>query len=121
MRFHRYQTGSGFRIRQWLGCLLVGVTLFVSLASAQTSQSPRKIRNKVMPVYPELARKLRLVATVKVQVTVAPSGAVLEAKPIGGHPLLIAPSVDAARQFRYEPGGETSTAILEFHFAPADN
>lgn len=100
---------------------LVGLLAFACLAGAQSVQATRKIRNKVIPVYPELARRLKLVAIVKVQVTVAPSGAVLEAKPLGGHPLLIGPSVDAAKQFRYEPASESTTSILEFHFAPVDN
>jgi hypothetical protein len=59
---------------------------------------------------------MKLGANVKVQVTVAPNGAVIQAKPIGGHPLLIAPSVDAAKMFRYEPAGSTTTNTIEFHF-----
>ena len=86
------------------------------MASAQTSDSTRKIKTKVVPVEPELARKLKLVAIVKVQVTIAPNGAVQQAKALGGHPLLIAPSVDAAKQFRYEPGDSTTTAVIEFHY-----
>jgi TonB family protein len=97
--------------------LLVIVVLAV-FANAQSATPDRKIRTKVTPVYPELARKMNLIATVRVQVTIAPSGVVLQAKPLGGHPLLIEPSVEAARKWRYEPGGGTSTATIEFHYAP---
>lgn len=110
---------SGFRGMKWrgaIGALLVFAALFVVSASAQNADVDRKIRNRVVPVYPELARKMKLVANVKVQVTVAPNGAVIQAKPIGGHPLLIAPSVDAAKMFRYEPAGSTTTNTIEFHF-----
>jgi hypothetical protein len=93
---------------------------FACVASAQTSDSTRKIKTKVVPVEPELARKLRLVATVKIQVTIAPNGTVLQAKAVGGHPLLVAPSIDAAKQFRYEAASGTSTAVIEFHYG-ADN
>ncbi len=90
-------------------------------AAGFAQSSDRKVRNRVVPVYPELAKKLKLVATVKVQVTIAPNGTVTQAKAIGGHPLLIGPSVDAAKQWRYEPSSESTTTVIEFHFAPVDN
>ncbi|HEY3929133.1 MAG TPA: energy transducer TonB [Candidatus Koribacter sp.] len=105
------------RIEKWLALLLVGLML-AGVLVAQTSQGDRKVRNKVFPVYPELAKKLKLVATVKVQVTISPSGNVTQAKAIGGHPLLIAPSVDAAKLWRYEPGPDATTTVIEFHFSP---
>jgi TonB family protein len=98
--------------------LLLMIVVLSTLAAGQSATPDRKIRTKVTPIYPELARKMSLVATVRVQVTIAPSGVVLQAKPLGGHPLLIEPSVDAAKKWRYEPGGGTSTATIEFHYAP---
>ncbi len=109
----------GSRRRVWwrmLGMLQVFLALFSAVALSQSTDADRKVRNRVVPVYPELARKLKLVATVKVQVTVAPNGSVLQAKALGGHPLLIAPSVDAAKMFRYEPAGATTNNTIEFHF-----
>jgi len=106
------------RVGKWVALLLVALAVGTCALSGQSSGSERKVRNKVMPVYPELAKKLKLVATVKVQVTVAPSGNVTQAKALGGHPLLIAPSVDAAKLWRYEPGPEATTTVIEFHFSP---
>jgi hypothetical protein len=37
-------------------------------------------------------------------------------KPPGGHPLFISPSVDAAKRWRYEPAGQSTVEIIEFHF-----
>jgi TonB family protein len=106
------------QVRCVLGFLLLLIALLASLAVALSADSDRKVRNRVVPVYPELARKLKLVANVKVQVTVAPNGSVLQAKALGGHPLLITPSVDAARMWRYEPAASTTTNTIEFHFGP---
>lgn len=99
--------------------LLLVIVVLSIFAAGQNATPDRKIRSKVTPIYPELARKMSLIATVRVQVTIAPSGAVLQAKPLGGHPLLIEPSVEAAKKWRYEPGGGTSVATIEFHYAPA--
>jgi hypothetical protein len=114
----RKQRFHGAQIQRVLGMLLVFVALFVAIGTAQSPDSDRKVRNRVVPAYPELARKLKLVANVKVQVTVAPNGSVTQAKALGGHPLLIAPSVDAAKMWRYEATGNTTTNLIEFHFGP---
>jgi hypothetical protein len=103
-------------VRRWVFYIFALLLLWACVANAQTAESSRKVKTKVVPVEPELARKLKLVATVKIQVTIAPNGAVQQAKPLGGHPLLVAPSLEAAKQFRYEPGDGTTTAVIEFHF-----
>jgi TonB family protein len=85
---------------------------------AQSAASARQARSTATPNYPEMARGLNLSATVKVQVTVSPSGRVLDAKPTGGHPLFISPSIDAAKRWQYEPAGQSTIEIIEFHFSP---
>jgi outer membrane biosynthesis protein TonB len=40
----------------------------------------RRAKSKVQAVYPELARKMNITGTVKVQVVVSPNGTVKEAK-----------------------------------------
>src|SRR5438105_3824651 len=46
----------------------------------------RKVKSKMSPIYPEIARKMGLTGIVKIQLIVAPNGAVKETKVIGGHP-----------------------------------
>jgi outer membrane biosynthesis protein TonB len=55
----------------------------------------RKIRIKVDPVYPDIARKMKLNGVVRVQVVISPNGNVKETKVIGGHPILVTAAVDA--------------------------
>jgi TonB family protein len=104
--------------------LLLVLTLLAVMAAqpfsthAQTTTSARKAKITATPVYPALARQLNLSATVKVQVTVSSSGAVLDAKPTGGHPMFIAPSLEAAKRWHYEPAGQNTTEVIEFHFSP---
>ena len=116
MRLNSMLANRAWRWGQVLGALLVFSAMFIVSAGAQNAEVDRKVRSRVVPVYPELARKMKLVANVKVLVTVAPNGSVVQAKPIGGHPLLIAPSVDAAKMFRYEPSTSTTMNTIEFHF-----
>jgi TonB family protein len=85
--------------------------LLATLASA--GEIERKAVKKVQPVYPELAKQMNLSGTVKVEVVIAANGAIKTERPVGGHPLLIKSATEALKDWRYEPGPETTT-ILEF-------
>ena len=76
----------------------------------------RRVKSKVEPVYPELARKMNLTGTVKVEVVIAPNGTVKEAKVVGGHPVLANAALEAARKWRFEPAAEESSGIVDFKF-----
>ncbi len=78
----------------------------------------RRAKNKVEPVYPELARKMSITGTVKIQVVVQPNGTVKEARVVGGHPVLANAALDAAKKWRFEPAPAESTGIIDFKFEP---
>jgi TonB family protein len=100
----------------WLkGALLVGLGLAVTTLSAQEG---RHAISKPSPEYPDLARRMRLAGTVKVEVTITASGAVKSATVVGGHPVLAQAAVDAVKRWKFSPSGGESTQILEFDFHP---
>jgi len=78
----------------------------------------RRVKSKVLAVYPELARKMNITGTVKVEVVVAPNGTVKEAKVVGGHPVLANAALDAVRKWRFEPAAGESSGIVDFKFEP---
>ncbi len=78
----------------------------------------RRAKSKVSPVYPDLARKMNITGTVKVQVTVAPNGSVKDAKVIGGHPVLASAALEAVKKWRFEPAPGESTGVVDFKFEP---
>jgi len=99
---------------------LVGV-FSLSHAGAQTSPNDeinRRAKTKVQPFYPDLARKMNITGTVKIEVTVAPNGTVKEARVMGGHPVLANSALDAAKKWRFEPAPGESSGIIEFKFEP---
>lgn len=63
---------------------------------------PRLLR-KVVPAYPELARRARVEAAVILDVTINEQGAVSEVRVLQGHPLLDPTCINAVRQWIYEP------------------
>lgn len=78
----------------------------------------RKVKTRVSPVYPDIARRMSIVGTVRVMVVVTPGGAIKSAKVVGGHPLLVNAAMDALKRWRFEPAADESTGVVEFRFEP---
>ena len=103
--------------------LVVGVLLVLgsavgrgSFALGQEAEIARKVKSKVSPSYPALAKRMNISGVVKVQITVDKTGVVRNAKLVGGHPILADAALDAVRKWRYEGAAEETTGVVEFHF-----
>lgn len=96
---------------------LVLLAVFLGALGA-TASDGRKVRSRVNPVYPELAKRINASGTVRVEVQVAPNGDVKSVKALGGHPLFIPAAEDAIRKWKYEPAAGATTEVVEFRFAP---
>lgn len=94
-------------------------SVFVGIGRAEEAGA-RKVQNKAQPAYPDLARRMKIVGVVKVQVTVAPNGSVKDVRVVGGHPVLANAVVDAVRRWHFESGSQTTTENLEFRFDPSE-
>jgi TonB family protein len=105
--------------------VLAALTLAVALGpiqvraqQAQNDEIARRAKTKVQPAYPELARKMNLVGTVKIEVVVAPNGSVKDARVVGGHPVLAGAALEAAKKWRFEPASAESSGVIDFKFEP---
>jgi TonB family protein len=78
----------------------------------------RRVKSKVQPVYPDLARKMNITGTVKVEVVVSPNGTVKDAKVVGGHPVLANAALEAVKKWRFEPAAVESSGVVDFKFEP---
>ena len=96
---------------------LIAILLLVGSVFAG-DESGRKVKSRVAPQYPELARRVNAKGTVKIEVVIAPSGAIRSTRVIGGHPLLVNAAEDAVKKWKYEPASEETTTVVEFNFTP---
>jgi len=85
---------------------------------AKMEELSRKVKIKVAPVYPEIARRMSITGTVKLSVVVTPNGTVKSSKAVGGHPVLVNAAMDAIKQWRFESAPTESSGIVEFKFQP---
>jgi TonB family protein len=101
----------------------MGVGLFAvshaQLALGQTELT-RKVKTRVAPTYPELARRMNLHGSVKVMVTVLPNGDLKDTKVMGGNPILVNAAMEALKKWRFEPAQEESSGTVEFKFGPSE-
>ena len=91
----------------------------VSLAFAQTTtieEGKRKVKTKVTPTVPELARRMNITGKVKIEVVITPDGHVKSTRVVGGHPLLVQACQDAVKEWKFVPAPEETTQVVEFEF-----
>lgn len=113
----------------WKGILrAIGIAAVTLCLGAQcfaqtgtTDEAKRKVKVKVSPEYPELARRMNVTGKVKIEVVITPEGRVKSTRVVGGHPLLVQACQDAVKEWKFAPGPQETTQIVEFDFNGASN
>jgi TonB family protein len=101
--------------RSWIAIGAVAVMIGASAIPSALGDD-RKMKVEVKPVYPELAKKMNVSGSVKVEVVITSAGTVKSAKALGGHPLLIESALDAVRKCKFEPAAGETTQTVTFNF-----
>jgi TonB family protein len=99
--------------------MLLGPCVFAQTEPA--GEGKRKVKSKVAPTYPELARRMNIVGKVKIEVTISPDGRVKSSRAVGGHPLLVQACQEAVKDWKFVTAPAESTQIVEFEFAGSNN
>jgi TonB family protein len=102
---------------QILGGALLAMALTLGVTNLQ-AQDSRKVLANPVPNYPDVAKRLRLVGVVKVQVVIGPDGKIKETNFIGGHPILVSAVEETLKEWKYAPASGETTAQLVFNFHP---
>lgn len=110
--------------KRWI---TLGLLMAMSLAwvgksarafGAEDAEITRKVKSRVTPVYPEIARRMNISGVVKLVVVVSPNGSVKTTKVMGGHPLLVTAAEDAVKKWKFEPSSQEDSGVVEFTFRP---
>jgi len=100
-----------------LGSALLAMALCLGVGNLQ-AQDGRKVLSNPAPTYPEVAKKLHLVGTVKVQVVIGADGKIKETSFVGGHPVLVNAVEETLKNWKYAPSSSETSTLLEFNFHP---
>jgi TonB family protein len=68
---------------------------------------------EVKVVYPDLARRMKIMGVVRLELQLSPSGSVRESKILGGNPILASAAQEAVKQARFE-GAESCVVVFQF-------
>ena len=113
------------QVTRGLRHMSAGVLPLAMIAMAMTVATPlhaadeRPVKQRVSPVYPELAKRMRVGGVVKVEATVEADGSVSATKTVSGNHMLSGAAEDAVHKWKFVPGSEKSTVDVEVNFALA--
>lgn len=81
-------------------------------------ETARAVVRKVVPVYPDVAKRINLAGTVKLLVTVAPNGTVKAIQPMGGSPILVQAAQEAVYRWQFATASSETKESIELRFNP---
>jgi TonB family protein len=107
----------------WIRRVLIGMVLSSVLgttyapAQSASEEGKRKVKTKVAPTYPELAKRMNVTGRAKVEVIITPDGRVKSTRALGGHPLLVQACSDAVKEWKFVTAPEETTQVVECEFS----
>ena len=102
-----------------LSLLLGGAVISPLTTRAQDASqdsAKRRVRTRVVPEYPPLAKQMNVTGKVKIEATISADGRVTNTRAIGGSPLLINAAMEALKKWRFEPAPKETMEVIEFDF-----
>jgi TonB family protein len=116
-RFHMGDRPLRLRWVEAKICQAVVFALILALTLPARAADERAVKSRVAPVYPEIAKRLRIAGAVKLAATVNAQGKVTDVKALSGNSMIAVAAEDAVRQWRFAPGPEETNVNLEINFA----
>jgi TonB family protein len=118
MNSNRFEVRPNGLRRQGVRLVQIAVlALMVASTIPAKATDVRPVKSRVAPVYPEIAKRMRITGEVRLTVTVDPEGKVTEVKSVSGNRMLSSAAEDAVRKWRFEPGSGNFTVEITLNFA----
>lgn len=89
-------------------------------AASGGAADDRAVKLRVPPVYPELAKRMKISGEVKVEATVDAEGKVTDVKTVSGNRALQNAAENAVRKWKFAPGDGVSLVVVTVNFAMED-
>lgn len=113
------------QITRGLRQVAAGLLPLAMIAMALATTTPlhasdeRPVKQRVAPVYPELAKRMHVAGVVKIEATVEADGSVSATKTVSGNHMLAGAAEDAVHKWKFVPAADKSTVEVEINFAMA--
>lgn len=94
----------------------IALALAFGLSLCGRASDERAVKTRVAPVYPEIAKRMRISGVVKLEVIVDSDGKVTDVKPVSGNHMLSEAAETAVRKWRYVAASSQSTVDVDLNF-----
>ena len=112
----------GMEVRSSRRRLVVFFLLFsffaIALHAQKAEKPPRKLLVKTTPDYPWDLRRSHIGGLVRLNLVIAPSGAVDRVTVLGGNPILAETASKAVKRWKYAPADAETNQQVEVEFDP---
>jgi len=95
---------------------LAALALLLAIATPTWAADDRAVKSRVSPIYPEIARRMKIGGAVKLEANVDAQGKVTDVKAVSGNHMLSVAAEDAVRKWKFAPGSGNSNVSVEVNF-----
>jgi TonB family protein len=92
------------------------LALMFAMALPAMAGEARQVKSRTSPVYPEIARRMRVSGTVKLEATVDAQGKVTEVKEVSGNHTLAVAAKEALLHWKFAPTDANTNETVEINF-----
>jgi TonB family protein len=106
--------------KSWLRIMqAAALALTMAMAMEARAAEDRAIKSRVAPIYPELAKRMKITGVVKVEAKVDADGKVLDVKTLTGNHMLSPAAEEAVRKWKFVPGDGVADVDVAINFEMA--
>lgn len=95
----------------------VALALILAWAFPASAANARVIKSRVSPVYPEIAKRMKITGAVRLEASVDADGKVTDVKELSGNHMLAVAAEEAVRQWKFAPAPADSSETVSVTFA----
>jgi TonB family protein len=92
------------------------VALMLTMAMPGMAADSRLVKSRVAPTYPEIAKRMRVEGTVKLEAAVDSQGAVTDVKELSGNHTLAVAAREALLKWKFAPAASNTNETIEISF-----
>lgn len=92
------------------------IALLVAMAMPALGADARPVKSRVAPTYPEIAKRMRVEGTVKLEAAVDSQGAVTDVKELSGNHTLAVAAREALLKWKFAPAASNTNETIEISF-----
>jgi TonB family protein len=115
---NRIESKDRFSKFGWAGMKLVqagALVLMLAMALPARAES-RAVKTRISPVYPEIAKRMRVSGQVRLEASVDAQGKVTEVKELSGNHTLALAAKEALMQWKFAPASSDTNETVEINF-----